>query len=196
MILDDIRRIIQENPNVKLAVFIRHAERNDGVGNMLTENGIGESEKIGFELKSLNCPIKIYTAPELRCVQTAEIINQRISEMENEIIITNKLSNLQIKNNNTYQKLYKEYNFIYKDLYDQWKNGKYYDALYSPKELLKRADSFIKATCTETGITLYISQSGTVAGIGYVYDLLDYDVPTGEWIDFLDGFVVKMENNE
>lgn len=191
MLLDNIIGYLPTSNN-KTIIFVRHAEREEGKGKLLTDIGIQNSGKFGTELSKLNQSIKIYTAPELRCVQTAEIINQKISSMEQDIIISNKLANLQIKNNDLYNRLYRETNFIYKKLYLKWKKGCHYDALFSPNELFNRTMTFINSTSENNNITLYISQSGTIAHIGFALNKLNYDDSEDSWINFLDGFIIKL----
>ena len=192
MLLDNIIENLPISKNKKTIIFVRHAEREDSKGKLLTDIGIQNSEKFGTELSKFNPSIKIYTAPELRCVQTAEIINQKISAMERDIIISNKLANLQIKNNELYKKLYSETNFIYKEIYLKWKNGCYYDALFSPNELFDRTMNFINSTSENNCITLYISQSGTIANIGFALKKLNYEDSENSWINFLDGFTMNL----
>lgn len=192
MRLDNIIQNLHISKNEKIIIFVRHAERENGKGNLLTDIGIQNSEKFGIELSKLNHPIKIYTAPELRCVQTAEIINQKISSMEYDIIISNKLANIQIKNTELYNKIYRETNYIYKDIYLKWKKGCYYDVLFSPGELFNRTMDFINSTSENNNITLYISQSGTIANIGFALNKLNYEDSEDSWINFLDGFIIKL----
>lgn len=192
MLLDNIIGYLPTSNNNKTIIFVRHAEREEVKGKLLTDIGIQNSEKFGTELSKLNQSIKIYTAPELRCIQTAEIINQKISSMEQDIIISNKLANIQIKNNDLYNKLYRETNFIYKKLYLKWKKGCYYDALFSPDELFNRTMNFINSTSENNNITLYVSQSGTIANIGFALNKLNYDDSEDSWINFLDGFIMKL----
>ena len=67
-------------------LYVHHAERdrttevNDRQLQDITENGIKETEILGEKLKRLNLNIKaIYTSPYLRCIHTAEIINNFIN---------------------------------------------------------------------------------------------------------------------
>ena len=194
MNLEKIKIIFELNPNSKIALFIRHGEKSECLGSLITQEGISQSENFGYELLKMNILVKIYTSPELRCIQTAVIINKTITSMEDDIIISNKLGvpGIQIFDIDAYLDLCSKYNFNYKEIYDQWKNGKHYDALRPPIMLKSMADDFIKTTCINKGITLYVSQSGTIAGIGYVLKLVDYDIPSGEWVNFLDGFVLDI----
>lgn len=43
---------------------------------------------------------------------------------------------------------------------------------------------------TENKMSLLVSQSGTVATLGYALGLLDFDTEQNEWVPFLRGFVV------
>jgi hypothetical protein len=194
MNLEKIKSIFELNPNSKIALFIRHGEKSECLGSLLTQDGISQSENFGYELKKLNIPVKIYTSPELRCVQTAVIINKTISSMEDDIIISNKLGvpGIQIFDIDAYMELCSKDNFHCKEIYAQWKKGEHYDALRHPIMLKDMSEEFIKLTCINRGITLYVSQSGTVAGIGYVLRLVDYNIPAGEWVNFLDGFILDI----
>jgi broad specificity phosphatase PhoE len=67
-------------------LYVHHAERdritkcNDRQLQDITENGIKETKILGEKLKNLNLNIKaIYSSPYLRCMHTAEIINNYIN---------------------------------------------------------------------------------------------------------------------
>lgn len=192
-IINEICNIFKINSNSKIAVFIRHGEREEGLGSLLTSKGQIQSKIFGQQLKDIKVPIKIYTSPELRCIQTAEIINNLISNMNNEIIISNKLGipGLQILNNEVFQQKYSYFNFNYRNLFSEWKKGLHYDALRDPVSLMNLSNEYLERTCTSEGITLYVSQSGTIAGIGYALKLVDYDIEKDEWVNNLDGFIIK-----
>ena len=53
------------------------------------------------------------------------------------------------------------------------------------------SNEYLERTCASEGITLYVSQSGTIAGIGYALKLVDYDIEKDEWVNNLDGFVIE-----
>lgn len=42
------------------------------------------------------------------------------------------------------------------------------------------------------GITVYVSQSGTIACVGYSFGLTDYKADGDDWVRFLDGFVLEL----
>lgn len=192
MILSAVEVLIKKGASKKLALFIRHGEKiNDSTG-LLSENGIQQSIKFGRDLCKLQCHVHIYSSPEPRCVQTANLINNELSYCKNAIVKSNVLGQpgAHISNNEIYQELYKK--FKCREIYHQWKNGAHYDALRSPEELKNITKNFILQTCTNEGVTLYVSQSGTVAGMGYALSQCDYDVEHDFWIEFLDGFCIKV----
>ena len=195
MNLEKVKNIFEINQNSRIALFVRHGEKGETPGSLLTQDGIHQSENFGYDLKKLNIPVKIYTSPEMRCVQTALIINKIISSMKDDIIISNMLGlpGIQLLDNDVYIELCSKSNLRYKEIFAQWKNGEHYDALRPPIMLKEMAKEFIKSTCINRGITLYLSQSGTIAGIGYVLKIIDYDIPAGEWVNFLDGFVLDVD---
>ena len=59
-----------------------------------------------------------------------------------------------------------------------------------PLSLMNLAYEFLEKTCVSKGITLYVSQSGTIAGIAYALKILDFDIDKNEWVNNLDGFIV------
>lgn len=194
MDFEELRHILQTTRGNRIALFIRHGERENKASVLLTKKGIVQSEFFGNRLKTLGVSIKIYSSPELRCVQTAEIINNCLSGMKNEIVLTNKLGmpGIQILNVDKFQKLYADYNFVYKNIYQEWKKGKFYDILRSPMALKAAAEGFVKSKTTQKGITLFVSQSGTMANIGYSLNIIDYDENSSGWVDYLDGFFVQV----
>ncbi len=89
MIVDDIAQAMTDN-FYKLAVFIRHGEKyGTGAGPaLITQQAKMASEALGLSLRDLKIPINIYSSPELRCFQTAKILNQTISGFESDIAVT------------------------------------------------------------------------------------------------------------
>lgn len=191
-IIDEINNVLNQNLDSKIAVFIRHGERDEKPGSTLTPNGRTQAEFFGQQLREINIPVKIYTSPEHRCVETAEIITKLISNMNTEIIISNKLGipGLQVLNTEMFQQRYSEYNFNYRNLFSDWQKGQHYDVLRDPVSLKDLSNDFLEKTCVSKGITLYVSQSGTIAGIGYALKLVDYNIEKDEWVNNLDGFIV------
>ncbi len=192
MHLEIIKKTFDENPECRIVLFIRHAEKNNDGSSSLTHKGIEDSLTLAEKLRELNINIKIYSSPESRCEQTANIINSRLANSSAQVYFSNALGKpgLQILDNNLYEQLYAE--FKCREIFHQWKNKQHYDVLINPIQLKEMANIFFQTTCIEKGITLYISQSGSVASIGYGLGLLNYDVINGEWVDFLDGFILSI----
>ena len=192
MYFDNIEKILNNDPDSKIALFVRHAEKNHEGEVYLTHKGINDALAFARKLQSLNINVRIFSSPEPRCAQTADIINSQLKIPCDQISFSNSLGKpgLQIFDNELYEKLYAKLKC--REIFHQWKNGQHYNSLRNPKILRTLAYEFIRTTCTEKGVTLYISQSGTVASIGYALDLINYDVTTGEWVDFLEGFLIPI----
>ncbi|MEE1059793.1 MAG: phosphoglycerate mutase family protein [Treponema sp.] len=196
MIIQEIRDLLNNNPHSKIALVIRHGEKNYAPNGLLSENGIVSTKKFATDLKNLGYQVNIVSSPELRCIQTANIINEILSNNENEIILSNKLGcpGLQVLNINIYKALYKIKKA--REIFYEWKEGFHLDCLRTPKELNKLSMEFFRKSCKDSNITLFISQSGTVSGIGYSLGLLDYDKAHDEWIGFLEGFFLEIANRK
>lgn len=191
MIVDEIARALVDDSS-RLAVFIRHGEK-DGLGPgpaLITQQAKKASEALGLSLRKFKLPIKVYSSPELRCVQTAEILNQKISGIETDIAITSFLGQpgIQVKDNNRYLDIFNELGA--RKIYTQWKNGKNHDALRTIDELCTELSKFLEKTTVESKISLFVSQSGTIAALGYALGLRNYDIGNDEWVPYLDGFVL------
>lgn len=184
-ILAEMEAIFFNNPAAKVALFVRHAEKEplNPVG--ISAKGIIDSEEMGDYLRDVNKTVYIYSSPEYRCVQTAKIISERLYCTE--IVETNFLGvpGAQIIDESAYAKLYEKY--LCREIFSQWKQGLHYDIMCSPIQLKKRTIDFFKKNF-KSGINLCISQSGTIASIGYALGLVDYNVAAGEWVAYLDGF--------
>ena len=189
-----ISEIFETDHETKLAVVIRHGENEQGMEGLLSKVGIMHTEAFADSLKSLKQPVRIYTSPKLRCVQSANIINNVISGGKKDIILTSKLGEpgIQILNYDIFLDLYAEKRC--REIFSEWKEKQHYDALLNPVELRKKAELFFRSTCITTGITLYLSQSGTVAGLGYAFNKTDYDVQNGQWVPYLDGFFLNVND--
>ncbi len=196
MIIQKINDLLKNNSHSKMALIIRHGEKSETVNGLLSENGKTSVKKFAVELKKFGYQINIVSSPELRCVQTATIINEILSNNENDIILSNKLGcpGLHILNNSIYQELYKTKKA--REIFYEWKEGLHLDCLRTPKELKKLSMEFFLNLCIENSITLFVSQSGTVSGIGYSLGLLDYDKIDDEWIEYLEGFFVDLTNRK
>lgn len=191
-----IRALFKERPKSRVAIFIRHAEKEISSAKtttiLLNKDAIAQSRIWGENIKGLQVPIKVYSSPELRCVQTAIEISKAVSNLENEIILSNKLGcpGLQVLDNDKFISMYSKYQ--YRELYLLWRSGYLNEVFRSPTELKQLSKSFIMSSCIDKGITVYVSQSGTVANIGYALKKIVYHVEEGEWVPFLDGFFIEI----
>lgn len=194
MIIDEIKQKIKDHPESKFAVFIRHGEKNTSQNghSLITERAQKDIQDMGKLLRKLKIPIMVYSSPELRCVQTAKIFNQEISASNNDIILTSFLGNpgIQIKDNEKFLKLFDQ--FGTRKIYDQWKLGKHSDVMLSKDELCLALSNFLENILVKPNISLFISQSGTIAALGYALGICNYNIDAGEWVPFLDGFVIAL----
>lgn len=191
MIVDDIAQAMTDD-FYKMAVFIRHGEKHGaGAGPaLITQQAIMASETLALSLRDLKFPINIYSSPELRCIQTAKILNQTISGFDSDIEITSFLGQpgIQVKNNTKYLNIFNEHGA--REIYSQWKNGEHHDALRTKDELCAELSKFLEKTTVESKISIFVSQSGTIAALGYALGLRNYDIGNNEWVPYLDGFVL------
>lgn len=194
MIIDEVIRNLDED-SPRIAVFIRHGEKDRfGVSPaLITEKAKKDSEVLGGRLRDLKVSIKVYSSPELRCVQTAKILNKEISGGANDIILTSFLGEpgIQIKNNKRYLEIFEELGA--RAIYAQWKAGKNHDALRTVNDLCSELSNFLNRTTTEAKVSLFVSQSGTVAALGYALGLSNFDINNSEWVPFLEGFVLALK---
>ncbi|MBS7825474.1 histidine phosphatase family protein [Wohlfahrtiimonas chitiniclastica] len=194
MIIDDIKQKMRSYPQSKFAVFIRHGEKSVTQTDygLITDRAKKEIQSMGELLRELQVPIMIYSSPELRCVQTAKIFNEEISAANNDIVLSSFLGSpgIQIKDNTKFLTLFDR--FGTREVYSQWKQGMHRDVMLNREELCMALSSFIERTSKTSKISLFISQSGTLAALGYALGLSDYNIESGEWVPFLDGFVVHI----
>lgn len=192
MIVNEVIQKIADNSSSRLAVFIRHGEKAKfGTGPVLiTSQARNDAEVMGRRFSELNIPIIIYSSPELRCVETAKIFNREISEASSDIVLTSFLGDpgIHVKENNKYLELFDKSDS--RKIYGQWKIGQHYDILRTPEELCSELVGFLKKTAFENKISLFVSQSGTIAALSYALGLRSYDTEQNEWVPFLDGFVI------
>ena len=192
MIVNEVMRRLVDDPSCRLAVFIRHGEKYKSSTDLdlITDKAKIDVKAMGLRFSNLNIPIKIYSSPELRCVETAKILNREISAGNNDIVLTSFLGDPggHVKNNDNYLEIFDKSDT--RKIYSQWKAGQYYDILRTPEELKSEFLAFLKNMPTENKMSLLVSQSGTVATLGYALGLLDFDTEQNEWVPFLRGFVV------
>lgn len=172
-----------------ICIFIRHAEKNIHDYHLSNE-GKKKSLEFAERLYELNKQVNIFSSPEERCIETATIINDRINE-NRYIYISNMLGKpgVQVKNKIEYKKLTDTIRC--RDIFSKWKKGECFESMYTPEVIKEKIINFFKETSLHEGITLYISQSGTVACTGYSLKLVDYNINVDdEWVDYLNGYIL------
>ena len=172
-------------------IFIRHSEKNLN-GYDLSSEGKKQSLKFAEKLCMTNRQIKVFSSPEQRCIETATIINNRINGESSNILISNTLGKpgIQVKNEIEYAKLTD--NLRCRDVFSEWKKGKYSEAMYRPESIKEKIIPFFESTLLGDGIAVYISQSGTVACTGYALGLIDYNHINDDWVNYLDGYILRL----
>ena len=181
---------LQNSGNI--CIFIRHGEKNlDGYD--LSSEGKKQSLEFAEKLYLLNKEINVFSSPEQRCIETATIINNRVNGESSNISLSSALGKpgIQVKNEIEYAKLTDTMRC--RDIFSEWKRGKCCEAMHRPEIVKERVISFFEKTSFKNdGITLYISQSGTVACTGYALNLTDYKNVDHEWVDYLDGYIFRL----
>lgn len=175
-----------------LCIFIRHGEKNFNSYD-LSNTGKVQSLLFAKTLNEFNLYVRVFSSPEKRCIETATIINNKINGKNSNIYISDILGKpgIQVRDKFEYAKLTDTMKC--RDIFSRWKEGKCYNAMYEPEVIKKEFTYFLEKTALEGGITLYISQSGTVACTGYSLNLVDYDTINNEWVDYLDGYSLRLK---
>ena len=175
----------------RICVFIRHGEKNLNDFS-LTDNGIQDTITLANLLCTLKKTIEIYSSPEERCVKTATLINNVVNGNNQKIIISDVLGKpgIQVKDDIEYTKLTNVMKC--RDIYKEWKEGLHEEAMNNPKDIKDKILTFFEDTSKKDTLTLYISQSGTVACTGYSLGLVDYKADDEDWVNYLDGYVLKL----
>lgn len=174
-----------------LCVFIRHGEKDiNSYG--LTDRGKDEIIHLSQLLCVCGKPIRVYTSPEHRCVETAAIMNEIVNGSDGEVCFSTVLGKpgIQVKDESIYTGLTDSMRC--RDIFKEWKQGLHYDAMNSWQLIKERMMEFFYMTCLRNGLTIYISQSGTVACTGFALGLTDYKATDEEWVDYLDGYVLRI----
>lgn len=182
--------IEEERLEGTVCVFIRHSEK-DLHSYDLTDRGKHESKRFGQMLYGLRKPVMVYSSPEKRCMETGLIINEIINGSSSKCIASTILGKpgIQVKNDSLYSVLTDTMRC--RDIFKEWKHGMHYDAMNTPYHINRKMMDFFKNTALINGITVYISQSGTVACTGLALGLVDYMEIDDDWVDYLDGYVLR-----
>lgn len=174
-----------------LCIFIRHGEKNPN-GYDLSNTGRMQSLLLAEKLSNLSLRIQIFSSPEERCIETATIINNKINGKSGDIHVSDILGKpgVHVRDKFEYAKLTDSMRC--RDIFDKWKKGECYKAIHEPDVLKKEITYFFKKTMLQGGVALYISQSGTIACTGYSLGLTDYNTANNEWVDYLDGYSLRL----
>lgn len=173
-----------------VCVFIRHGEK-DIHSYGLTESGKSEIKQLGQLLYGLQKPVMVYSSPETRCMETALIINEIINGSDQKCVVSDILGKpgIQVKNNSLYSILTNTMKC--REIFKEWKQGLHYDAMNTPKYIKRIMIDFFKNTALFNGITVYVSQSGTVACTGLALGLVNYMENNDNWVEYLDGYILR-----
>lgn len=174
-----------------VCAFIRHGEK-DCEHFCLTENGKTEVKNFGELVSSLGRSVQLFSSPEPRCMETACLMGEILHGSGYDIQTSPILGKpgVQVKREERYSLLTDQMRC--RDIYRGWKNGLHRDAMHSPEIIKDEILRFLKETSLRGGITIYISQSGTIACAGFSLGLTDYKADEIDWVRYLDGFVVEV----
>jgi hypothetical protein len=180
----------------RVLAFIRHAEK-DPVSFGLTAAGREAAVLFGRQILELGRPARIISSPEDRCYETAELIYAAVNTgAENfrtgGVMISPALGKpgIQVKNETAYGMLTDTMRC--RDIFRKWKTGQYGDAMRNPDDIRSLIWQLFLDTSLDPGITVYVSQSGTVACSGYALGLKDYMAGDDSWVNFLDGYALSL----
>lgn len=191
MIVKNLVQAKKDHPNSKLAVFIRHGEKSpkSEMPALITDQAKLDIKLMAEELKNFGLDIRFYSSPELRCVETAKIYNE-ITSNSKDIVLSSFLGDpgVQVKNLDCYLELY--YKKGARSIYQEWTNADHYNVLKSPHSLKKELNEFLKTLPRTNDVTILISQSLTIATLEHSLGIKDYDISQGQWVPYLDGFVI------
>lgn len=184
---------IQEIGNKKIAVLIRHGEREKipdgqfGADCMLTENGVREALAMGENLKQYKI-VKILTSPIPRCVQTSELLRKGMGK-DLEIIKDTHLGDpgFHISNGDKAGRFYLEYGS--EGVYERFAAGEGMDGISDIDFLRGSAVDWLKSQMHETGVTLFVTHDALIAHFAYANGIKKYT--RENWVEYLDGIVVE-----
>jgi len=191
--MNNILQHINEHKGKKLAILIRHSERDKiprgefGTHYMLTGNGVRMAEEFGAKLSDFGI-VRIFTSPIVRCVQTASLLKKGIGKSL-EIIRDNHLGDpgFHISDAEKAGKNYLAYGA--KGVFEKYVAGEKLDGLNSIDYLKTTAMDWLKLKTTERGITIFVTHDALIANFAYANGIKTYS--RENWVEFLDGIVLK-----
>jgi broad specificity phosphatase PhoE len=191
-IIDDIKAYPKD---VKLAVLIRHADRDkipDGsFGNevLLNRKGVENSIAFGEKLKDVKIN-RIFTSPILRCIQTAEFIEEgHGSDLTYHITKSLGDPGLHIADDKMAGEFILKHGFDV--MYRKFVNGEEIPGVSSLQEFEKQMTSFIERNTTDSGVTFFVTHDSVIAFYDFCLSKKEYI--RDNWVDYLSGMVLKIE---
>lgn len=188
-----IEQINTHSSNERLAVIIRHADRDKipqgSFGNdvLINKKGIENSIIFGNNLKDKKIN-QIYSSPIPRCVETGKFIAKGY---EKEFIIqeSKALGNpgLHITDDQKAGTYYLKHGID--GMYHDFTNNIPISGVTSPKEYKNLMTEFLLDHTTEKGITLFITHDILIAF--YHYALFGKVFIKPDWIGFMTGIIIK-----
>jgi broad specificity phosphatase PhoE len=192
---DFLKQIKSYEPTDKLAVMIRHADRNkipDGAfGNDVLLNNIGKEHALEFGSELSNLKInKIFTSPIPRCVETSELIVQGYKQAVS-IEQTQALGDpgLHVEDDELTGKFYLEYGFD--EMYSRFMNNISIPGVPSPQQFYQLMTKYITKRTLNNGITLFVTHDSLIAFYHYCSERRVYNTKT-DWVNYLTGIIVKV----
>ena len=187
-----LKELENYNTNEKIALFIRHADRDpipkNEIGNGMQLNEKGKIHAIEFGTKLRNVVInKIYTSPVKRCVQTAERINTAYNkniEIEESAVLGRP--GALITDPKKAAPIFKTIGGY--EIYKKIISTENIEGFRNITEASLLLNEFFENHVNENGITICISHDLIVAS--YIYSQTGKIFEEHKWIDFLDGIVI------
>ncbi|MCD4792409.1 MAG: histidine phosphatase family protein [Bacteroidales bacterium] len=187
--------LINYNEDAKLALIIRHADRelipDSEFGNdvLLNEKGIKNSIKFGKLLKQYTIN-KIITSPIDRCVQTSKLIVKGYRK-DIEIIQSKALGDpgLHVYDAKKTGDFYLKHGFD--EMYKRYKTGQKIPGVPKPEELKKSMTNFITTNTNQKGITIFITHDSVIAF--YDFALNNKSYTKENWINYLSGMILEIQ---
>jgi broad specificity phosphatase PhoE len=189
------RTKIKQYNSSRVALIIRHAERNDipagEFGNevKLTEKGCLASIDFGVELSDLKIH-KIYTSSLIRCVETAQNI---IKGYEHSVPIETDTAlgnpGLHIYDSEIAGGLFLKNGVA--GIYKAFCNNIQMPGILTPDEFARQFTDFILSRTVENGVTLFVTHDIVIAFLEYCVNAKIYH--ENEWVGFLSGLTLLVE---
>ncbi len=187
---------IKKHPeNSKLAIIIRHADRDNipegSFGNeiLLNETGIENTILFGKSIREFKI-CRVFTSPVQRCVQTAEYLEKGYGKKLT-FHTTKALGDPGLHIND--DKLAGEFLLTHSldEMYRRFTVGEQIPGVTSAKEFERDMTDFIKQNTTETGLTIFVTHDSLIAFYDYCLNKVVYTKEN--WVKYLTGIILKVD---